>query len=202
MDQPPGFAAARDRVVQTIADEHRALGEMVHLLRQLVAGIAAEHLATNFALLAATLYYIDDFASRCHHPKEDGYLFPQLRRHAPGALATLGELEADHRHDHDAVRDLCRALVRYQAGAPNALNHFAGTLDSYAAMLSSHIRKEDEMIETFADALPATAWTEIIDGFGSDDGALFTPASQREFERLQHRIANMLPTKLRHYRGE
>lgn len=48
---------------------------VLEVLQRLVGDIAEQRSERDFALLAAALYYIDDFPERCHHPKEDKYLF-------------------------------------------------------------------------------------------------------------------------------
>lgn len=73
--------SAYERVVEAIQQEHRVLGHVVEMLQRTLQEIAAEHIEPDFNLLAAILYYIDDFPERLHHPKEDAHLFKALREH-------------------------------------------------------------------------------------------------------------------------
>jgi hypothetical protein len=71
--------SASEKAIATIRLEHRSLGVVLHTLQSLLGKIAAGHAVADFGLLASALYYIDDFPERCHHPKEDEYLFKRLR---------------------------------------------------------------------------------------------------------------------------
>lgn len=188
----------RSQATETIKAEHRALSGVLQVLRHVLHDISVEHAQPDFTLLSAALYYIDDFACRCHHPKEDQYLFPAIRRHAPQTGATLAGLRSEHQRDDVFVRDLHRLLVLYQGGAPDALKRLCASLDIYAAMLYEHMRKEELLMETYADAVPEDEWRTIAEGFGREDEPLFGPAPQKEFEKLKARITNLLPTKMRH----
>ena len=187
----------RSQATETIKAEHRALSSVLQVLRHVLHDISAEHAQPDFALLSAALYYIDDFACRCHHPKEDQYLFAAIRRHAPQAGATLASLQGEHQRDDVFVRDLHRLLVLYQGGAPDALRRLRASLDIYTAMLYEHMRKEEVLIETFGDAIPEDEWRTIAEGFGREDEPLFGPAPQKEFAKLRARIINLLPSKMR-----
>jgi hemerythrin-like domain-containing protein len=183
--------------LETIKEEHRSIAGVLKLLQRLLEDIAVEHTEVDFGLLAAALYYLDDFASRCHHPKEDNYLFVAIRQHLPNALTTLNGLQAEHQRDDHYIRELHRLLVLYQAGAPEALKRLIGSLDIYAAMLYDHMRKEEMLFDTIGDSIPQTQWRDIAERFAADDDPLFGKSPKEEFAKLRHRIVNLLPRKMR-----
>ena len=191
----------RASAIATIRAEHYALGEVLELFQHVLRDIAADHMAPDFNLLCGALYYIDDFACRCHHPKEEQYLFAAIRRHAPEAGAALSGLQVEHQRDDLFVRDLHRLLVLYQAGAPDGLKRLSASFDIYAAMLFAHMRREEALLDAFAAAVPDDEWQAIAEGFGREDEPIFGPAPQKEFAKLRARITNMLPTKLRSHRS-
>ena len=183
--------------LETIKDEHRSMAGVLKLLQRLLSDIAAEHTEVDFGVLALALYYLDDFACRCHHPKEDKYLFAAIRRHLPSALTTLNGLQAEHQRDDHYIRDLHRFLVLYQAGAPDALKHLVASLDIYAAMLYDHMRKEEALFDSIGDSIPQADWRGIAEGFAAEDDPLFGKSPKEEFAKLRHRIVNLLPSKMR-----
>jgi hemerythrin-like domain-containing protein len=187
----------RSGVLETIEAEHRSIRGVLKLLQRLLADIAAEHTEVDFGVLAAALYYLDDFACRCHHPKEDKYLFAAIRRHVPPALTTLNGLQAEHQRDDQYIRELHRLLVLYQAGAPDALKRLVASLDIHAAMLYEHMRKEEALFESIGDAIPRADWRDIAEGFAAEDDPLFGRSPKEEFAKLRHRIVNLLPIKMR-----
>ena len=188
----------RQVVIDTIAGEHRALGQVLELVRDLLESIAAGHTAPDFELLSIALFYIEDFPKRCHHPKEDRYLFRAIRRHAPQQMGAVNQLEAEHVVDAQMLHELHSALVCYQAGAPEGLQRLRANVEVYCAMLREHMRKEEKLLSGIGFDFPAGAWRAIAEAFAADDGdPLFGRATRREFERLRDRIRNRLPAKLR-----
>lgn len=187
----------RQKVIDTITDEHRSLGQVLDLVRKLLDAIAAQHAAPDFELLCAAFYYIDDFPRRCHHPKEDEYLFKAVRRHAPQLSGAVNQLEAEHVVDAQMLRELHSALVCYQAGAAEGLQRLRSHVEVYCAMLRDHMRREEKLLANIGFDFPGPAWHGIAEAFAADEDPLFGAETRREFQRLRERIANRLPSKMR-----
>ena len=90
------IVSASDTAIAIIKAEHKSLGTVLHTMQALLSRIAAGHIAADFGLLAAALYYIDDFPECCHHPKEDEYLFKRLRLRTAEFDAVLDRLQTEH----------------------------------------------------------------------------------------------------------
>jgi hemerythrin-like domain-containing protein len=189
--------SARDASVAIIEQEHRALDMVLRALQHLVADIVEQHLEPDFALLAAALYYIDDFPERFHHPKEDKYLFKALRRRTTQFNAVLDELQAEHIRSAQMTGYLQSAFVHYQGRAPHGIKPFSEAVDAYAAMLREHMRKEEELLAQPEDYLTEEDWREIAAAFDANDDPLFGEHQREEFRKLYFRIVNLLPSKMR-----
>src|SRR5215213_568333 len=87
-----GSPGARDGVMGVFLEEHRTLRIVLQILQRVLHDIAAFGTPPDFTLLSAVLYYLDDFPERVHHPKEDNYLFPMLRRRTRRFDATIQHL--------------------------------------------------------------------------------------------------------------
>ena len=188
---------ARDVSVAIIKQEHRALEMVLEVLQRLLGDIAARRSERDFALLAAALYYIDDFPERFHHPKEDNHLFKALRRRTTQFDAVLDELQAEHIRSAQMTAYLQRAFVHYQGGAPDGFELFRGAVDAYAGMLLDHMRKEEELLAQSRECLTEEDWREIAAAFETNDDPLFGDNRREEFRKLYFRIVNMLPSKIR-----
>jgi branched-chain amino acid transport system ATP-binding protein len=189
--------SARDVVTATIKQEHYALGMVMAVLARLLDDIAAGHGEPDFALFAAALYYIDDFPERCHHPKEDEYLFKALRARTARHNAVLDELQAEHVRDAQMVGYLHQALTHYQGGAPEGLERFRAAVEAYSAMLRDHMHKEDELLAQAPDDLVEEDWSRIAGAFDANDDPLFGKNRRAEFNKLYLRILNLLPSKMK-----
>ena len=188
---------ARDVSVAIIKQEHRALEMVLEVLQRLVGDIAEQRSERDFALLAAALYYIDDFPERFHHPKEDNYLFKALRRRTRQFNAVLDELQAEHIRSAQMTAYLQCAFVHFQGGAPDGLKLFRAAVDAYAGMLRDHMRKEEKLLAQPEVYLTEEDWREIAAAFETNDDPLFGDNRRDEFRKLYFRIVNMLPSKIR-----
>jgi len=181
----------------TIRREHQTLGLVMEMLQRLLADIEREYAQPDFSLLAASLYYVDDFPERCHHPKEDEYWFQALRRRTTRFNAVLDALQAEHILSTQTNGYLQRALVHYQGGAPEGLKPFKDAVDAYAVMLRDHMHTEEELLEQSRECLTEADWLKIAAAFDKNDDPLFGANRREEFRRLYLRIVNQLPSKMR-----
>jgi len=189
--------SAYETALAAIRDEHHGLALVMEVLQRLLVDIGRQHAEPDFTLLAAALYYIDDFPERCHHPKEDEYLFDTLRRHTAHFNAVLDELQADHVRSGQMMAYMERALVRFQAGAPDGYAYFREAVEAYALMLREHMDKEERLLAEGRDAIGEKEWQRIADAFAANDDPLFGAHGREEFRRLYQRIINLLPRRLR-----
>ena len=101
--------------LRVIREEHSTLAAMLQSLMQLVrrgpAADGQDDSARFFDVLRAMLFYIDEFPEKHHHPKESDLLFPRVARVAPHAMATIDQLERDHRQGEGRVRELMHLLM-------------------------------------------------------------------------------------------
>jgi hemerythrin-like domain-containing protein len=189
--------SAYEVAAATIRYEHHTLGLVVEALQRLLTDIEKQYAEPDFALFAAALYYIEDFPERCHHPKEDEYLFNALRRRTAEFNATLDELQADHIRSGRMVTYMERSLVRFQAGVADGLARFKEAVDAYVVMLRQHMHTEEIVIERARDILSGEDWQRIAEAFGANADPLFGANGREEFRKLYLRIVNMLPRKMR-----
>ncbi|MGQ0523213.1 MAG: hemerythrin domain-containing protein [Betaproteobacteria bacterium] len=189
--------SAYEIAAATIKQEHHTLSVVVEMAQRLLADIERQHAVPDFALFAAALLYIDDFPDRCHHPKEDKYLFDALRRRTTAFDSVLDELQADHVRSSQMLTYMERALVRYQAGRVDGLSRFKDAVDAYAVLLSQHMRSEEELLDRARDILTEEDWQRIAAAFEANDDPMTGANGREEFRKLYLRILTLLPRKIR-----
>ena len=191
-------AAARDSALAIIREEHRMLRSVMQTLEQVVQELLTLHIDADHALIACMLYYIEDFPERCHHPKEDEFLFRLLRERTSRADAVLDELQAQHVRSAQMMAYLQRSFVHYLGGAPGGLRHFADAVESYAAFMGDHMAQEENRVLPLAEQyLQPGDWQAINAAFRFNQDPLGGEQLQQEFRKLRQRIANLLPHRLK-----
>jgi hemerythrin-like domain-containing protein len=137
---------------ETLKNEHQAILLMLEVVesvsRKLGAGedVPADH-------LTRIVDFIQGFADKCHHAKEEDLLFPAMER--AGVPRQGGPIEVmliEHTEGREFVRKMKEAADQYTAGDRKAGLLFAENARGYAALLSPHIRKEDNILYPIADA--------------------------------------------------
>lgn len=177
-----------------IRREHRNLGALLSCLKALTMDLESGEKQPDFRTFHGILTYIDSFLDRFHHPKEDTYLFPALRRRYPEAEAILAELEEQHRRGFALLNDLWRALSEYEfVGAP-AFERFRKAVLAYVKFEREHARKEEHEVFPLArEHLQQEDWQAVDEAFSANEDPLFGERRKKEFDALHKTIVNLAP---------
>lgn len=180
--------------IRELMDEHQLILRMLRVLHgmrdRLRAGgtVAAQD-------LEAALDFIRTFADHCHHGKEEDLLFPAMEEagfpHDGGPIAVM---LLEHERGRAHVRALDAALRRVRSGDAAALADVSREADGYAALLSSHIGKEDNILYPMAmDALPEARWPELKAEFDRVERERMGPERRAGYEALVDRLLLAYP---------
>jgi hemerythrin-like domain-containing protein len=159
--------------VEVLEAEHRVIQKMVAgmsvLAEQLEGGERAD-----VSLLESIVEFLRTFADRCHHGKEETFLFPALiRRGVPSHGCPIGGLTGEHQKGRVMVGELAEAIRGYAAGEPPAQENLVKSLRELVIFYPNHIWKEDYLLFPLA-------------------GKVLTPEDQQElmeeFETVEREI--------------
>lgn len=143
-------------------------------------------------LLQSAIYFLRDYADRCHHGKEEGILFRRLAlRDIPREQAALlAELSDEHAAARRIVRSLAGALDNLAAGAPGSREQVIDGLRAVTDLYPRHIAKEDRQffIPVMQLFSPAERDEMLIEGLESDSQLL---------QELHRQVVGELETRRR-----
>jgi hemerythrin-like domain-containing protein len=175
-------------------EEHRSIAAVLWALEALVRKARQPGARIEARVFRAILYYLDVFAEREHHPKEESVLFAYLRRRTREGDAMLDELGREHESGELAIRDLEQAFLRYEEGGDREFKPFAAAVDRFIGRYREHMGKEERVIMPLAArVLTAQDWTEVEAAFASHRDPLAGATAEADYERLFHRIVNLAP---------
>ena len=149
--------------LQTIRDEHRTLGAMLRALGKLIDNGPGDEPERYFDVLRATLFYIDEFPERLHHPKESQLLFPQLAQLAPEIHPVLARLEQDHAGLERAVRELQHLLLGWELVGESRRKRFEDAAQRFLHQYISHMQLEDREVLPLAERVLKKADLAALD---------------------------------------
>lgn len=183
--------------LRIIQSEHRSIEAVLHALGFFVDRIWAGKPAPDPRVFRALLQYIDLFAERLHHPKEDRHLFSRLRQRTHEADELLDLAGEDHVRGADRIRVLDQAFMRYEEGGITHFLGFAQAVDTYAKSYHAHLRLEEMKIFPIAErVLTARDWREMNAVFGGRGDPLVSPQTEREMNKLFNHIVNIAPAPI------
>jgi hemerythrin-like domain-containing protein len=125
--------------------EHRLIERMIGLLKNESARIRATNLV-NVEFVLSAVDFIQTYADRCHHGKEENILFRDLKNKqlSPEHARILKELEEEHIKGRQVVGDIVAAKGRYIKGDKTVINEIAQLMDVLVQFYPRHIEKEDK----------------------------------------------------------
>jgi hemerythrin-like domain-containing protein/Pyruvate/2-oxoacid:ferredoxin oxidoreductase delta subunit len=127
--------------LRELVAEHEVIKRAIAILPRLTVGLDRGLDATRRRQVQDVLDFVRNFADRFHHAKEEDLLFPQFE--------AAGEIIAAMRAEHETGRSHVRAAAAALAAGDGAT--VATHLNAYGALLTEHIRKEDEILYPWMD---------------------------------------------------
>jgi hemerythrin-like domain-containing protein len=154
------------QATELLMHEHRVIEQVLLCLEKIAAEARrARKLDGNAARQA--LYFLRNFADRCHHGKEEKHLFPLMEtRGFPRQGGPTGVMLHEHEEGRAHIQAMNAALEQAEAGAAAAVQQFVQHAQAYVTLLREHIAKEDHCLFPMANRVLAPADQQrLLDAF-------------------------------------
>lgn len=136
---------------EILQGEHRVIEQVLNCLEKIAEQAEAEqHLDEGAARQA--LDFLQVFADRCHHAKEEHCLFPLMEaRGLPRQGGPTGVMRFEHEEGRRHVAAMLAAILGAAAGEEAPLRQFSRHARAYVEHLRQHIHKEDHCLFPMAN---------------------------------------------------
>jgi hemerythrin-like domain-containing protein len=182
------------KVLDIIREEHRSIRAVLDGLRYLAQNALTGKSRVDSKVFRAMLHYLETYAERLHHPKEDQYLFAAMRQYGPRVEAVIAGLERDHAGGERALRDLDHCLARCEDAGEKRYATFAHAVEDFARGYLLHMQKEEEEVFPLAlKLLSAEDWAVIDRAFEENRDPLAPIRELRDIEEILDRIVRLAP---------
>lgn len=176
--------------LRIISDEHKNFWRMAVTLEQVAIELEAGASVAP-AFFQSAFDYIEQFADRAHHLKEDDHLFRLMRLRSADVGPMIDALEADHRLASTHLIELRKEFAKARSGQQAGL---VASLRDYTARLKKHITTEEtEAMPLARKILTAEDWAEIDAKFSDNEDPVFGAQARAEFRELYHRVVSLAP---------
>jgi hemerythrin-like domain-containing protein len=154
--------------------EHEGIGLMLRIMQALARRYGRGE-AISVEQSDPILEFLSVFVDKCHHGKEEQYLFPTLEK--AGVIrdgGPIGVLLGEHEQGRRLVAMLKDSIQLYASGDKTAAVNVLHTIDDYVVLLTQHIDNENNILFPMAEGK--------LDE--NQDMALFNAFEQLERERI------------------
>jgi hemerythrin-like domain-containing protein len=177
-----------------LSHEHQTILRMIRVLDKM-AGRLAAGAAVDPDDLDRAVAFIRGFADKCHHAKEEGYLFPEMEKAGiPRDGGPIGVMLADHVKGRAHAAAMAGAIPGIRTGDGDAAEIFGAEARGYSGLLTQHIFKEDHILYPMADARLTPDQQAILEAcFADVEQNVIGEAQHEEFHRLLERLEKAYP---------
>lgn len=166
---------------QDLIHEHKAIQIALSILEKI-----GERLKKNgeadYKDINSLLEFLKEFADKCHHGKEEGFLFPALEKAGvKNEGGPIGVMLAEH----DQGRKFIKQMLDSIHADPVSKSGFIEAASGYVRLLSAHIQKENTvlfpMIET---RMSASEQEKLLKNFDNHEEKVIGEGRHEELHSL------------------
>jgi hemerythrin-like domain-containing protein len=181
-----------DFATHTLRREHEAILKMLDVAAGLASRLEAHH-AVPEEQLNDTVEFFQVFADRCHHAKEEELLFPALESKG---LPRNGGPIAVMLHEHEVGRATVRRMATAAKAYPSdrsAGTAWAAAAREFAALLSGHIQKENNVLFVMAERMLSDAeQTRLAADFERAEEEKIGPGTHERLHATMERLTSQV----------
>jgi hemerythrin-like domain-containing protein len=177
------------KATDDLKNEHQGIELMLRILQSIAGKLGkGEQIASG--QLNGIMEFLSVFVDKCHHGKEEEFLFPALEAAGvPREGGPIGVLMSEHEQGRRLVARLKKAVTNYIAGDKDATAEFQVVVDEYAVLMIHHIEKENNVIFAMADAkLDSFKDDELFESFEKLEKERIGAGKHEEFHALLNRL--------------
>jgi len=174
---------------QQLKDEHQGILLMLRILDKIAARIDAKENVDPHHL-ERIVEFLQIFADRCHHGKEEDLLFPELEKGGvPREKGPIGVMLVEHSQGRALVKGMAEASGKYKKGDSTALFELAKRARDYIALLTQHINKENNVLFPMGErVLSAKKQEELVEAFERLEREKIGEGTHERFHQLLHEL--------------
>jgi hemerythrin-like domain-containing protein len=178
------------RATQTLEEEHHIIQTVVGVMAALADNMD-KGMAPEADTLRNLVEFLQVFADKCHHGKEENFLFPLLEaKGVPVSGCPLGILIHEHQNGRKLVAELAGAVEAYEKGNSKENGPLCASMRGLVNLYPNHIWKEDYLLFPMTDKILNKAeQLELMEKFEVVEKEIGLEVHRR-FEKLAATLAD------------
>lgn len=178
------------RPTDDLREEHRAVKLMLRIL-----GGVCKNIETGKSVkqehLEELVEFMRVFVDKCHHTKEEAYLFPEMEKsEIPGSRELITSLKNEHEEGRQYVSRIEKVVSEKEEH--RELSTMVENSKAYIQLLTLHIDKEENSLFPMADAcLSQAVQKKLLEAFEIVETEIIGPGKHEEFHRWLHSMGEI-----------
>lgn len=180
------------QATHVLSEEHRIIEQVLLCLEKIGSACQRQGFLDSRSARQA-IHFLRSFADRCHHGKEEGYLFPLLEKRGLPPRGPSAVMRGEHEEGRRHLRAMDNQIDRATAGNAEAVARFAAHAQAYVHLLRQHIDKEDHVLFPMANSLLSAAeQQDLCDAFVHMESHDMAADAHETLIDLAHELAERL----------
>ncbi len=171
---------------EDLIHEHEAILYALNILERMGERIENNGVI-DYADINSFLDFLIEFADKCHHGKEEGFLFPALEKAGiKKEGGPVGVMLSEHAQGRNYIRQMQNSI---KADPPDK-QLFIQASGDYIRLLRLHIQKENKVLFPFIDArLSASEQNDLYESFENHEEQFIGKGRHEELHSLLKGLA-------------
>ncbi len=177
------------KATKELKNEHEGILLMLRILDAVSTKMnTGEKIQTDH--LDGMVEFFRVFVDKCHHGKEEDFLFPAMEK--AGVTRENGPIEvmlSEHTMGRSLMARISEAVTQYKSEKESAPDEFCSASAEYIALLTRHIDKENNTLFPMADMrLTPQEDQQLVEAFEQLENDRIGPGKHEEFHDLLNRL--------------
>lgn len=170
------------KATSDLRKEHDAILQVLKILDRMISTDNIED-SVRLQYYNELVYFLKIFADKCHHGKEENYLFAELVKHGmPNEGGPVGVMLREHKQGREYIAQMTKSLESQDFTGFNA------AAMNYRDLLINHIDKENHVLFVMADRiLDEAKQGELFEKFEQHEESVIGHGIHEELHAMIHR---------------
>jgi hemerythrin-like domain-containing protein len=173
---------------QDLIHEHTAILIALNVIEKMCLNVQNNNKETDYKDIEDIIGFLKVFADKCHHGKEEDFLFPELEKVGiKNKNGPIGVMLAQHRQGREFIKQMQESIVNKVINK----NKFVDSASSYVYLLRNHIEKEDTKLFPLSDVkLSESTQLELLKDFKKLEKDVIGEGKHEELHALLEKFKN------------
>lgn len=174
------------KATHDLRKEHDAILHVLQILERMMTPGYKQDI-DRFPYYQELVYFLQIFADKCHHGKEENYLFVELINNGvPNEGGPVGVMLHEHKQGREYIALMNKAVEERDIQA------FHDAAEKYTDLLRNHINKENNILFVMADKLIEEAkQNELFEKFEEHEKSVIGYGVHEELHAMMHKWAEV-----------